>query len=163
VLGSLACAAALAAYPAVAASRLAWLHAGIAAAALVALALGFALRKSEFLLWALVLLGGEYALWLALGTHALDQRMPIVGAGLLLVAELAYDSLEPEVGRPEATAVLARLIALALVVLAAVVAGALVLILAAIPLSGGVGVTGIGAVAAVLALALITRLAADRR
>lgn len=127
------------------------------------LAAGFAFRRPTVFLWALVLLGGNYALWLALGTHALDQRIPVVAAGLLLVAELAFDSIEPEVGKPEATVVLARAIALALVVLAAVGAAALVLAVAAIPLSGGVAVTGLGALAAVLALALIMRLAADRR
>jgi hypothetical protein len=163
VLGSLACATALAAYPALAASRLPWLHAVISVAAVVVLAVGFTFRKSPDFLWALVLLGGNYALWLALGTRAIDQRIPVVAAGLLLVAELAYDSLEPEVGRPEATVVLTRAIALALVVLAAVGAAALVLVMAAIPLSGGVAITGMGAAAAVLALALITRLAADRR
>jgi len=121
------------------------------------------LRRATLLLWPLVLLGGSYALWLALGTQALDQRMPIVGAGLLLTAELAFDSLEPEVGQPESTVVLARAIALVLLVLTAVGAGALVLLVASIPLSGGVVVTALGAVAAVLALALITRLAAERR
>jgi hypothetical protein len=132
-------------------------------AAIVVLAVGFALRKGDVFLWALVLLGGDYALWLGLGTHALDQRIPVVGAGLLLVAELAYDSLEPEVGRPEAGAVLGRAIALTLILLAAVGAGAAVLAVSAIPLSGGVAVTGLGVLAAVVALALIMRLAADRR
>ncbi len=153
----------LAAYPALAASRLPWLHAGIAVAALVTLAIGLVVRRAALLLWALVLLGGSYALWLGLGTHALDQRMPIVGAGLLLTAELAFESLEPEVGRPESTVVLARAIALVLLMLAAVAAGALVLVMASIPLSGGVVITALGAVAAVLALALIARLAAERR
>jgi len=131
----------LGAYPALAASKLAWLFAGIAILALAVLVVGMLLRHAMLLLWALVLLGGSYALWLGLGTHALDQRMPIVGAGLLLTAELAFDALEPEVGRPEAN----------------------VLLMAAVPLSGGVVVTALGAVAAVLALALITRLAAERR
>jgi hypothetical protein len=153
----------LAAYPAVAATRLSWLHAGIAVAAVVVLLVGMVFRRATLLLWALVLLGGSYALWLALGTHALDQRMPVVGAGLLLTAELAFDSLEPEVGRPESTVVVARAIALVLLVLAAVGAGALVLLMAAVPLSGGVVVTALGAVAAVLALALIMRLAVERR
>ena len=121
------------------------------------------LRKAPFFLWALVLLGGNYALWLALGTDALDQRIPVVAAGLLLVGELAFDSLEPEVGRPEPAVVLARAIALTLLVLAATAAGAIVLAVAAIPLSGGVAITGLGALAAVLALALIMRLAAERR
>lgn len=146
-----------------AAGRLAWPHALVSGAALVVLAAGFALRRPAAFLWALLLLGGNYALWLALGTHALDQRIPIVGAGLLLVAELAFDSLEPEVGQPDATLVLTRAIGLVLLVLVAVGAGAVVLAVAAIPLSGGVAVTGLGALAAVLAVALIMRLAAERR
>jgi hypothetical protein len=145
------------------AARFDWLHAAISVAGIVVLIAGFAFRKAAVFLWALVLLGGNYALWLALGTQALDQRIPVVGAGLLLVAELAYDSLEPEVGKPEAGVVLARLIALTLIVMAAVGAGAVVLAVAAIPLSGGVAVTGLGALAALVALALIMRLAADRR
>ena len=153
----------LAAYPAAAATRLPWLHAGVAVAAVAILVVGMVLRRATLFLWALVLLGGSYALWLALGTHALDQRMPIIGAGLLLTAELAFDSLEPEVGPPESTVVVARAVALVLLVFAAVAAGALVLLMAAVPLSGGVVVTALGAVAAVLALALITRLAVERR
>jgi hypothetical protein len=132
-------------------------------ASVVVLAAGFVFRRPMVFLWALVLLGGNYALWLAFGTHALDQRIPIVGAGLLLVAELSFDSLEPEVGRPEASVVLARAIALVLLLLAAVGAGAIVLAVAAIPLSGGVAITGLGALAAVLALGLIMRLASERR
>lgn len=145
------------------AARFAWLHAGISIAALVVLAVGLVLRKGQFFLWGLVLLGGNYVLWLALGTHALDQRIPIVGAGLLLVGELAFDSLEPEVGTPEPPVVLARAVALTLLLLAATAAGAVVLAVSAIPLAGGVAITGLGALAAVLALALIMRLAADRR
>jgi hypothetical protein len=163
IVGALGCATGLGIYPAVEAARFAWLHAGVSIAALVVLAVGFAFRKPSVFLWALVLLGGNYALWLALGTHALDQRIPIVGAGLLLVAELAFDSLEPEVGRPEPPVLLARAISLALLVLTATAAGAIVLAVAAIPLSGGVAITGLGALAAVLAVALIMRLAAERR
>jgi hypothetical protein len=76
---------------------------------------------------------------------------------------MAYDSLEPEVGRPESTAVLAHAITLACVILAAIGAGALVLAAASIPLSGGVGLTALGAAAAVLVLAMIARLATERR
>jgi hypothetical protein len=159
----LACAGAVAAYPAAAAARVPLLHAGLGIAAFTALAAGLALRRSTFFVWALVVLGADYALWLELGTHALDQRAPIVGGGLLLTAELAYDSLESEVGRPESTAVLARVIALAGVTLGAIGAGALVLVAASIPLSGGVGLTALGVAAAVLVLAVIARLAAERR
>jgi hypothetical protein len=161
--GSLACAGAVAAYPAAAAARVPWLHAGLGIAAFAALAAGLALRRSTLFVWALVVLGADYALWLELGTHALDQRAPIVGGGLLLAAELAYDSLEPEVGRPESTAVLARVIVLAGVTLGAIGVGALVLATASIPLSGGAGLTAVGVAAAVLVLAVITRLAAEHR
>lgn len=135
----------------------------LGSAGFAALAVGLVLRRSSLFVWALVLLGADYAVWLELGTHALDQRAPIVGGGLLLAAELAYDSLEPEVGRPEATAVLARGITLAAVTLVAVGAGALVLGAASVPVGGGVALTAVGAAAAVLVLALIARLAAERR
>jgi hypothetical protein len=147
----------------VAASRYPWLHAAIAIATFALLAAGLVLRRSMLFVWALALLGASYAVWLALGTHALDQRIPVVGAGLLLTAELAFDSLEPEVGRVEPATFLARTIVLVIVVLGAVGAGAIVLAVASVPLSGGVAVTAVGAVAAVLVLAMITRLAADRR
>jgi hypothetical protein len=153
----------LAAYPPVSAGKLAWLHAGISIAAIATLAVGLALRRPVLFFWSLVLLGGNYALWLALGTHSIDQRAPIVGAGLLLTAELAFDSLEPEVGRPEVTAVLARTIALTLTVLGAAGVGAVILAFSSVPLSGGVVITALGAAAAVLALGLLMRLAAERR
>jgi hypothetical protein len=157
------CAAGVAAYPPVAAGRFPWVHAAVAIGGFALLAAGLALRRSVLLVWALVLLGGNYALWLALGTHALDQRMPVVGAGLLLAAELAFDTLEPEVGRVETSTVMARVIVLVIVLLGAVGAGALVLAVASVPLSGGVAITAVGAVAAVLVLAMIKRLAAERR
>jgi hypothetical protein len=140
-----------------------WLHAGIAILAFLTLGAGLALRRSTLFVWALVLLGAEYALWLELGTHALDQRAPIVGGGLLLTAELAFDSLEPEVGRLEATTVLSRAITLVGVTLAAIGVGAVVLAAASIPLTGGVALTAVGAAAAVLVLAVMARLAAERR
>lgn len=132
-------------------------------AGFAALAAGLVLRRSVLLVWGLAVLGANYAVWLALGTHALDQRIPVVGAGLLLAAELAFESLEPEVDRVEAPAVLARLITLVVFLLGAFAAGALVLAVASIPLRGGVALTAVGAVAAVLVLGLITRLAVERR
>lgn len=127
------------------------------------LAVGLSLRRPVLFFWSLALLGGNYALWLALGTHAIDQRAPIVGAGLLLTAELAFDSLEPEVGRPEAAALLGRTVAVVLTVLGGAAVGAVILAVSSIPLSGGVAVTALGAGAAVLALGLLLRLAAERR
>jgi len=163
VLASLALAAGLAAYPPLAASRFPWLHAGIAIGGFALLAAGLVLRRSVFFMWAIAVLGANYAVWLTLGAHELDQRVPVVGAGMLLAAEIAFDSLEPEVGRVEAATVLARAIVLVVVVLGSVAAGALVLAAASVPLNGGVAITALGAIAAVLVLALITRLAAERR
>ncbi len=140
-----------------------WLQSGLGVVAFVVLAVGLVLGRPTLFVWALVLLGADYALWLELGTHALDQRAPIVGGGLLLTAELAFDSLEPEVGRPESTAVLSRVIVLTGVTLGAIGVGALVLGAASVPLSGGIGLTIVGAAAAVLVLAVIARLAAERR
>jgi hypothetical protein len=126
------------------------------------LAAGLGLRRAQLIVWALVLLGADYAVWLELGTHALDQRAPIVAAGLLLTAELAFDSLEPEIGSLASTAVLARAIALSVVILASVGIGAVVLAASSVPLSGGIALTGVGVAAAVCALALIARLATAR-
>jgi len=147
----------------VAASRFPWLHGGIAIAGFALLAAGLVLRRSPLLVWALALLGANYAVWLALGTHTLDQRIVIVGAGLLLAAELAFDSLEPEAGKVETATIIGRVIVLVVLLLGAVGTGALVLAVTSVPLSGGVVVTAVGAVAAVLVLALIKQLAAERR
>ena len=153
----------LAAYPPVSAVRLGWLLATIGVIAFATLAVGLAARRSQLFFWALALLGVQYALWLELGTHQLDQRAPIVGAALLLTAELAFDSLEPEIGSLRSTAVTARVVALAVVILASVAIGAIVLGAASVPLSGGVALTAGGVVAFVLALAVIARLATSRR
>jgi hypothetical protein len=161
--GSLACAGALAAYPALEATRLPWLQAALGIAACATLAVGLARRRSQLFVWALALLGADYAVWLELGTHALDQRAPVVGAGFLLAAELAFDSLEPELGPITSTAAISRAIALTVVLLASVGVDALVLGATSIPVGGGIALTVLGVVAAVVALALITRLAAERR
>ena len=159
----LACAGALAAYPAVSAARLSWLHAAIGAGAFALLGAGSILRRPGPIAWAVVLLGTDYAVWLTQGTHALDQRAPIVGAGLLLLAELAFDSIDPEPGRPERTAVLSRAITLAAAVFAAVAAGALVVASSSIPLHGGIGLTVVGVLAVLLVIGLVARLAGERR
>lgn len=127
------------------------------------LAVGIGRRRGDLFVWALALLGADYALWLELGTHALDQRAPVVGAGLLLTAELAFDSLEPELGPLVSTPALARTIALAVVILASVGIGALVLGAASLPVGGGIALTAVGVAAAVVAVGLISRLAAARR
>jgi hypothetical protein len=58
------------------------------------LAVGLLLRWPTPVPAALVLLGGQYALVLSVDGAALDGRAAVVAAGLLVVAELAYWSLE---------------------------------------------------------------------
>jgi hypothetical protein len=115
------------------------------------------------LLWALALIGVQYASWLEIGTHALDQRAPVVGAGLLLTAELAFDSLEPELGPSTSTAALARLIVIAAVLLVSVGVDAIVLGATSIPVGGGIALTAVGVTAAVMALGLVFKLASGHR
>ncbi len=63
---------------------------GAIATALLALSVAFALPS--FIPWPLVLLAGEYA-W-SLGGGEIDQWSPLVAGALVVVAELAYWSLE---------------------------------------------------------------------
>jgi hypothetical protein len=68
---------------------------GIAGAlAVLVLAAGLVLRWASTIPSALVLLGGGYALFLAVEDVALDLRAAAIAAVLLLIAELAYWSLE---------------------------------------------------------------------
>jgi hypothetical protein len=161
--GALGCAAALVVYPALETPKLAWLLWMIGALAVLALAVGLGWRRATLFMWALALIGTQYASWLEIGTHALDQRAPVVGAGLLLTAELAFDSLEPELGPATSTAALARLIVIAVVLLVAVGIDAIVLGATSIPVGGGIALTAVGVTAAVLALGLVFRLASAHR
>jgi hypothetical protein len=150
-------------YPALETPKLAWLLWIIGALALLTLVVGLAWRHAPLFLWALALIGVQYAAWLEIGTHALDQRAPIVGAGLLLAAELAFDSLEPELGPSTSTAALARLIVIAVVLLVSVGVDAIVLGATSIPVAGGIALTAVGVTAAVLALGVVFRLASGHR
>ena len=152
-------AAGLALHPALSADRRVWIVGAAGAAAVVLLACALALRWPSLLAWSLALLGGEYAVWLAGRGGAVDARSPLYAAGLLLVAELAYEGLDRSGVRAEPELLARRGLQLAGVALGAVAAGTVVLAAAAIPLGGGVALTAVGVVAATLALLLIARLA----
>jgi hypothetical protein len=112
--------------------------------------------------WAIVLLGAAYASALGVRSEAgvLDGGAPLYGAGLLLVSELGYWSLELRgPGREERRLLVRRATALGALTLASVLLGALVLVIATAPLGGGVAWDLVGVVAAAAALALIVRLA----
>ena len=69
----------------------------VGGAALVPLLLGLAVRWSPALALGVAILGGQQALRLALGSDELDTWAPASAGFLLLVAELAWWSIEPRV------------------------------------------------------------------
>ena len=111
---------------------------------------------------ALLLLAAVYAASLAIQDEAsVDTAAPLYAAGLLVVAELAYWSLELRAGgREEARVVVRRFAALAALTISSVVLGAFVIAVTAFPLGGGLiwNVIGVAAAAATLGvLALLAR------
>jgi hypothetical protein len=150
-------AAVLAAYPA--ALEADSVPFGVAGVLLVA---GALVRPAAALVpWGLAFLGGAYALALVVSDRDLDVGAGFVAAGLLLVGELAFWSVEardwPEEDRAAARVRLAGMLILALA--GATIGTLLVAAGAAVPADLGlVQVAGaLGAVGALLALALLAR------
>src|SRR5205807_4804229 len=108
--GSLAAAAGLALYAAVAADRLDFVLLAIGAAAWAALAASLAARAAGIMPWALALLGGEYAGYLSLSRPGLGVGAVYAG-GFMLTAELAYRALESVSVRDDRALVARRLAA----------------------------------------------------
>lgn len=136
--------------------------AGIAAAAVGLLALALAGGWPALLPWPVALLGGAYVASLELRPDdgAIDAAAPVYGAALLLLAELAYWSLELRgPGREERRLVARRAAALAGLALLSLLLGALVVTVTAVPLGGGAAWDAVGVAAAAAALALIVHLA----
>jgi hypothetical protein len=116
-------------------------------------------RVDDAMPWALVLLGGAYAIPLFVRGSAIDEGAPLVAAGLLLCSELAAWSFDERWRiKAERVVVVARGTAVALLVLAGLGASALVVALAAAPIGGGLAWTVLGAAAVVLVVGLATRL-----
>jgi hypothetical protein len=110
---------------------------------------------------ALVLLAAQYAAALAVAAEAtVDAAAPLYAAGLLLLAELSYWSLDVRgPGHEETRVVVRRLTTLAVLGVLALVLGAFVVVLTSAPLGGGVLWDSVGVAAAVGILLLVTRLA----
>jgi hypothetical protein len=109
---------------------------------------------------ALLLLAAQYAAALALLDAAVDAGAPLYAAGLLLVGELSYWSLELRAPGREETRVLARrLVLLAALALVAGALGVSVIALTSASVGGGVVWDSVGIAAAVGVLAIIARLA----
>ena len=106
------------------------------------------------------LLAGYATSLVARDSAALDAPAPLVGGALLVVAELAYWSVELRGKEPEDRAVVVRRVAtLAALTAGAIGLGAAVLAATAFPLGGGLVWNVVGVAAAVAALALIAGLA----
>jgi hypothetical protein len=134
---------------------LAWLAAlGLLLAATAALRLGSLLAP------ALVVLVAEYSLVLVGRGDRIHDAAPLVGAGLLLYAELASWAREahPKV-QDEGPVLQARAIVVAASTLAAIGLGVLVLLAAAVPAGGGLARLAVGVVAATATLALVALVA----
>ncbi len=122
-----------------------------------ALLLGLVLARGleELLGSALLLLAAAYVLGLLVGHHSLDEAAPLVGAALLLCAELTTWSLELRFRVALEPALrLQRLRAVGLLVFAGLAAASLVLVVAATSVGGGLAWAVLGSAAAVGAIAL---------
>jgi hypothetical protein len=120
------------------------------------LAAAAALRVGSLLGPALVVLLAEYTVVLVRRGDRIDAAAPLVGAGLLLYAELASWAREarPRVA-DERPVLVARAVVVAASALAALGLGVLVLLAAALPAGGGLARLAIGVVAATGTLALV--------
>jgi hypothetical protein len=134
---------------------MAWL-----AGAALLLAAAAALRAPSLLAPALLVLLAEYAIVLLQGGDRVDAAAPLVGAGLLLYAELACWAREanPRV-HDERRVLVTRAVGLAASALAALALAALVLLAATLPAGGGLTRLAVGVVAATGILVLVTLVA----
>jgi hypothetical protein len=110
--------------------------------------------------WALGMLGGEYLVSLYVRGGSAATVAAIYGSGLLLLAELAYWSLERQTpSQDEAGLTLRRALAAALLVLGSLGLGLLVAAVTQVSLTGSLLLTAVGVMAAAAALALVAALA----
>jgi hypothetical protein len=157
-------AAGLAAYPAAQDLRLQWAALAFAVLAILLLTAGLALRSPAALGFALAALGADYSVLFVAEGGALDRFTPAYAAGFLLVAELGFWSIERRVPAWSEPAVAEwRLARLAAACVGAAALGAFVLVAgAAATGSGGLPLEGLGVVAAIGSLVLITALVRRR-
>jgi hypothetical protein len=159
--GALATALALTAYAVDVAAEDAAAVLPLGALALAVLGASLAAGWASGIAWTLALVGAAYAAALAArGADSVDAAAPLVGAGLLLLAELAYWSVELRgPGYEERRVVARRLGALTALAFLSVVLGAFVVVLTAAPLGGGLAWDAVGVAAAAGTLAIVAWLA----
>jgi hypothetical protein len=155
-IAAVAAAAALAVYPAAQDIRLHWLALSLGGTALAFVALGLVARSGGAIGWGLAALGGEYAVWFDAQGSALDEYAPLYAATFVLVAELAFWSVERRVeAAAEPDLVLWRLGYLSAVCAGAAGIGGLVLVESAAGGGGGPGLEAVGVASVIGALALV--------
>jgi hypothetical protein len=131
--------------------------------ALPVLLAGLVLRWSAALAVGVAVLGAQQAVRLELGSEALDSWTPLFAAGLLLVAELAWWSIERRVRAwSEPWQATRRLAAVLFACAGGTVVSAAVVLAAGAPLTGGVELELLGVVAATAALAVVAWIARTR-
>ncbi len=120
------------------------------------LLLGLVVRWSPPLTLGVAILGAQQALRLALGSDELDTWAPASAGFLLLVAELAWWSIEPRVPAwSEPWLAPLRLVSVLAVCAAGAVLAGIVLVVASSKVGGGVLLELVGVLAAISALAVV--------
>ncbi len=131
------------------------------AAALVLLAAGLVLQVPQTIPWAIAAAGAGY-LVTRVGHAAVDGWAALVGAALLLAAELAFWSAMDDTRiRVERALVAARVATIAALVATTLLVDFLLLGTAAVSGSSSVVLAGAGVAAAVAAVAVVLRLLRD--
>lgn len=151
-------AALAAAYPAAQDLRFQWAALAFAIMAVLLLTFGLAVRWPGALGLGLAALGAEYAVLFVAEGGALDRFTPVYAAGFMLVAELAFWSIESRIPAwSEAAVAEWRLARLAGACIGAGVMAALALVAAAAATgTGGLALESLGVVAAIASLVLLT-------
>lgn len=136
-----------------------WLALAFAGIAVTLLAVGLAARSGPVLGWGLAALGAEYGVLFAAQGRALDELTPVYAGAFVLVAELAFWSIERRVPAWSEPGLAERRLAYVAGASAAAAALAgLVLVAAAASGGGGVALEAIGVAAAIGALVLVAAL-----
>jgi hypothetical protein len=129
-------------------------------AGLLALGAGLAARWGAAVAFAIALLGAEQAVRLARGPDALDPWAPLYAGAFLLVAELAWWSLEERVPAwAERGAAPGRLLTVLFACVGGSIVAALVVLAAGAPIHGGFALELAGVFAATAALAVVAAVA----
>jgi hypothetical protein len=150
--------ASVALYTAAGADAAAYAGGTIAGAGCVVLAVGVAARFALFLPWAVLLAGAGYVLGRE-SHHVVDGWGAIVGAGLLLAAELAWWAIDDDRRiRVERVVVVRKAAAVAALCGVSALVAFVLVGAAAVSSSAGLGLTAAGVAAAVTAVALVLRL-----